>query len=181
MRIFFSIALLGVLGACASLTEEQCQAGNWHSIGYTDGANGRLPGYISRHVDACGKIGIAPDFEAWQAGRTQGLPLYCTAENAYNVGRNGRDLSPVCPAAQMNTLNRFWDWGLAYHQTTEEIDELERDANAINREILAALAITPSTPESAALVSRLQRELRSVRRQILRLEREKRRYSQPPY
>jgi len=179
MRIFYPLALLSLVGACASLTPEQCTNGDWRSIGYNDGVRGRLESYISRHFDACEKVGVVPDTAAWLSGRAAGLPLYCTPQNAYNVGRSGRDLSPVCPASQQNSLYQSWDWGQEYYILTQEISDLEDEQQEIERRIRQEF-IEPLTPEQVLELSSLNRQLRSLDREIRRLEDRRRRYASAP-
>jgi len=180
MRAYIPISFMVFLGACASLTPEQCQTGNWQSIGYNDGINGRQESYISRHFDACDKVAIVPDTAAWLSGRLQGLPLYCTPQNAYSVGRSGRDLSPVCPAAQQNALFQSWDWGQEYYLIGQQISDLESEEREIERRILTEFTILPLTPEQSLLLSSLNRRLRQISLEINRLEHRQRRYAAAP-
>ena len=90
------IAFLPLLASCASLSEDSCRIGDWSAIGYRDGANGQLISYINEHREACAEYGVTPDVEVWARARLDGLQEYCTAENAYDIGRRGRDFSPVC-------------------------------------------------------------------------------------
>lgn len=179
MRFYYSAAMLAFLGACASLTQDQCLSANWESIGYNDGARGRLESYVTRHYDACGKVGITPDAQAWQTGRTQGLPLYCTPSNAYNVGRAGNDLSPVCPAIQQRSLYQSWDWGQEYHLITEQVSDLEREERDIRRQISTDF-VAPLSPEQTLLLGRLNHRLRKISIEIRRLELRRRRYASAP-
>lgn len=179
MRICFSAALLAFLGACASLTPEECQNADWHAIGYNDGVRGRLENYISQHFDACGKVGITPDVQAWQAGRLQGLPLYCTPVNAYSVGRAGNELSPVCPASQQNRLSYSWDWGHEYYLITGQISDLESEYSTIRRQILTDFP-PPLTPQQSVLLASLNDRLRWITDEISRLEDRRRRYASAP-
>ena len=178
MRIYYPAALLAFLGACASLTQEQCLSADWRAIGYNDGVRGRLESYITRHFDACSKVGITPDVPAWQAGRTQGLPLYCTPSNAYNVGRAGNELSPVCPASQQNSLFYSWDWGQEYYLITGQISTLESEERDIRRQILAF--VVPLTPEQSLLLASLNDRLRWIGDEIFRLKDRRRRYASAP-
>lgn len=180
MRLYSSLGFLAFLGACASLTQEQCQNGDWQGIGYNDGANGKLETYISRHFDACSKVGIVPDVEAWKAGRVQGLPLYCTPKNAYDIGRRGRSFSPVCPATQASALFQSWDWGQEYYLIGEEIALLESEQRGIEQRILLEFSHPPLTQEQIITLSGLNRQLRSIDREIFRLENRQRRYAAAP-
>jgi len=179
MRFYYPAALLALLGACASLTEEQCVNGNWGGIGYNDGVRGRLESYVTRHFDACGKVGITPDVQAWQAGRLQGLPLYCTPSNAYSVGRAGNDLSPVCPASQQRSLYQSWDWGQEYYLITQQISDLEDEARDIRRQI-ATDFVEPLTIEQSLALASLNDRLWWLHSEVNRLENRRRRYASAP-
>jgi len=179
MRFYYPAALLAFLGACASLTQDECLNANWESIGYNDGARGKLESYITRHFDACDKVGITPNVQAWQAGRTQGLPLYCTPSNAYNVGRAGNDLSPVCPASQQRALFQSWDWGQEYYLITGQISDLESEERDIRRQISSGFA-GPLTPEQTHLLASLNNRMRWINSEIFRLEDRRRRYASAP-
>jgi len=87
-----------VAGSCATLNEDQCLAGDWNGIGYQDGANGYLPDRFGDHVKACAKYSVTPDQSLYLAGRTRGLPVYCTLERGFHVGRQGQTYAGVCPA-----------------------------------------------------------------------------------
>ena len=98
MRVLYSLILLIPLTACASLSEDECRAGDWATIGFEDGAQGRDAAFIGEHREACAEYGIAPDLNAWLAGRERGLLSYCTVDRAYSLGRSGRPVANVCPA-----------------------------------------------------------------------------------
>ena len=179
MRFYYPAALLALLGACASLTKDECLNANWQSIGYNDGARGRLESYITRHFDACSKVGITPDVQAWQSGRVQGLPLYCTPSNAYSVGRAGNDLSPVCPASQQRALFQSWDWGQEYYLITQQISDLEEEERGIRQQIRSDF-VEPITPEQSLLLASLNDRMRWISDEIFRLEKRRRRYASAP-
>jgi len=181
MRFYYSAALLALLGACASLTKDECLNANWQSIGYNDGVRGRLESYVSRHFEACGKVGITPDVQAWQSGRGQGLPLYCTPSNAYSVGRAGDDLSPVCPASQQRSLFQSWDWGQEYYLITQQISDLETEERSIRQRIASEFAILPLSPEQSLVLAGLDDRRRWISNEIFRLEERRRRYASAPF
>jgi len=180
MRIYYPAALLAFLGACASLTQQECLSADWRAIGYNDGVRGRLESYVTRHFDACSKVGITPDVQAWQGGRTQGLPLYCTPSNAYSVGRAGNDLSPVCPVSQQRVLFQNWDWGQEYYLITAQISGLESEAREIKRRISSEFSTLPLLPEQLPTLSNLRDRLRWIDDEVFRLEKRRRRYASAP-
>ena len=151
------VAALG-LASCASISEEACRAGDWESVGYRDGVEGRSPGYFLNHAQACNEIGIAPNRTVWQAGYAEGLKRYCTPFNAFEEGRSGNRLNNVCPAEDMRELRWENSRGYEWYRLGREIDENERRI----REINALLADLPDGhPARTQLVSE---------RSILRLE-----------
>ncbi len=110
---------------CAVLTEEQCQSGDWEAIGMFDGQNGRMPAYLERHEDTCRKYGITPDLEEWERGRQRGLTLYCTPTKAYEEGRRGASLTPVCPETARAQMQPAYLHGRRYFEIERELDQLD--------------------------------------------------------
>lgn len=90
-------ALLG-LASCATLSKEQCLAGDWSGQGYSDGAAGLSMSRLDEHAEACAKHGVTPDAAAYAAGRDQGLVRYCTPASGFQSGRTGSGYGGVCPA-----------------------------------------------------------------------------------
>ena len=91
-----------VLGAgCAgkpTVSENQCRAGDWQTIGYRDGASGVDSSRLLKHQEACGEYAIVPDRNSYLAGWDEGLLTYCTADNGFQQGLHGRALNGVCRA-----------------------------------------------------------------------------------
>lgn len=149
MRLILLFPLL-FLTACATLSEDECRSGDWYAIGKSDGAKGRQMSFVDQHAKACADYGIAPDRRAWERGRADGLPLYCTPRRAFDEGRRGKHLSPVCPAAQLAELERANERGLRLNRIEQEIREIEGDIRDINAELARLPADDPSR---SALIS----------------------------
>ena len=77
---------------------------------------GRGPGRLEAHRRACELAGVTPDARAWEAGRQEGLRLYCRPAKAYEVAREGRAIQPGCTAAELTRMQPAYDWGRAYWQ-----------------------------------------------------------------
>ena len=90
-------ALLG-LASCATMSADQCLAGDWAGQGFSDGASGLSMSRLSEHAEACAKHGVVPDSAAYAAGRDQGLVRYCTPDNGFRAGRTGSGYGGVCPS-----------------------------------------------------------------------------------
>ncbi|MEQ8446532.1 MAG: DUF2799 domain-containing protein [Pelagibacterium sp.] len=155
-------ALLGalVLASCATLSREQCEAGDWRAIGFNDGAEGRPADRITSHVEACSEFGIAVDNAVYQTGRNEGLRVYCRLSNAERQGRAGERYFGVCQG----------ELGVAFarvHGAGREVFNLEAELNSLDSEIDAKLAQLRGgnpTPEQVATLTRELTILQTERR-----------------
>jgi hypothetical protein len=86
------------LGSCATMSAEQCMAGDWSGQGYVDGQSGLTMSRLDEHAEACAKHGISPDAASYAAGRRQGLVHYCTPPKGFEAGRTGSAYAGVCPS-----------------------------------------------------------------------------------
>ena len=137
MRILCLLLALCALSACASLSEDQCRSGSWDEIGFADGAQGRGADFVATHAKACAPHGIEPDLAAWNAGRERGLQVYCTPDNAYEVGRRGRRIADVCSPAQVQAMWPAWRHGRRYWTIANEIQALQNDRRALRADLVA--------------------------------------------
>ena len=166
MRILIALTVLLFLGSCATLSESECRAGDWTTIGFEDGAQGRLPEFIAQHREACAEYGIAPDLAAWRAGREQGLLSYCTPQKAYELGRSARPVANVCPALIGQHLAAANFRGREYRRLTDEIRDLEREIETFED----AQATLDRDAAGADVLSRsLSSSIAAARFEILRL------------
>lgn len=80
------------------MSEQECLATDWRTVGYEDGVNGFAGDHIARYRNACSEHGVTPNLSEYQAGRDQGLREFCKPANAFRVGARGAGYSGVCPA-----------------------------------------------------------------------------------
>ena len=124
---FLATALLMLaMSGCASMNKAECLNVDWTTVGYEDGVAGRSGDRIGEHRKACAKHGVTPDFNAYQAGREQGLREYCQPETGYQLGVNGYALKTSCPADVKE------DFESAYHSGYELYAMRARVVNAEN-------------------------------------------------
>lgn len=154
---------LPLLAGCATLSEQECLTADWRAIGFEDGAAGRSADHIANHRRACAEVGVAPDLQAWLAGREQGLRRYCTPANAYRTGRAGRALSPVCP--DPGALRPAYRKGQRYWQTSQdiagaeaEIREIRSDLSDLSRDDPARARLQTARMRLQAQIARLRAE-----------------------
>lgn len=116
--VLFCIGLItasALLGSCATMSAEECVAGDWSGRGFSDGAAGYAQSRLGEHAEACSKHGVAPDDDAYRAGWAQGVLRYCTLPNGFAQGRSGASYNGVCPAGlEADFLPAYQDGQVVY-------------------------------------------------------------------
>ena len=49
------VSFVLVLNGCKTLNKDECQTGDWETIGYEDGLRGELRSRVGQHREACAK------------------------------------------------------------------------------------------------------------------------------
>ena len=119
-----SIALL--VSGCASLSESQCVASDWETVGYRDGLAGKQSTQLLNHQNACVKHGTVPDRDAYLAGWEDGVRQYCQPSNGFNAGEAGRSFPNVCPDDLQDAYYEAYQEGRRLYMAQAEIDGLNR-------------------------------------------------------
>ena len=98
------------LSGCATMSEDQCRAGDWGGQGYRDGSQGLPMSRLEDHAKACGKHGVAPEETPYRSAREDGLRTYCRFERGFEEGRRGNDYHGVCrPEEEAGFLPAYHD------------------------------------------------------------------------
>lgn len=99
---FFKISCLSTvlaavcsMSGCAVMSEDECRSANWYDKGYSDGASGTGSAMLGEYIDACKKY-VHVDTAAYNEGRRRGADVFCTDDNAYQLGMNGTGVSDIC-------------------------------------------------------------------------------------
>ena len=125
------LALLAVLAACATtVSEKDCRAVDWHSLGQADGAKGDASAQFGTHMPDCNRYGIAEDAKAYRAGREQGLLQFCNIENALNYGISGAPYKQVCPGADGERFTQLYNRGFALYTVKDDMKAVQDRENA---------------------------------------------------
>jgi Protein of unknown function (DUF2799) len=129
-------AMLAVLGlsGCATMNRSECQTVDWRTVGYEDGVTGQSGGRIAQHRKACAKHGVAPDLDAYQSGREQGLREYCTADNGYRLGERGAQLPGFCPDDRQIAFESAYRDGFHLYQLRAALGQAANSLEAARRE-----------------------------------------------
>lgn len=129
--IFAIVALTG----CATLSEDECLAGNWQAIGFEDGAQGQPPDRVGAHREACERYGVTPNLSLWRAGYDQGLDSYCTRDNGFRVGATGAAYHGVCQGARGSEFLIAYRDGSQVYELRSALDHAQSDLYAIDQDI----------------------------------------------
>jgi hypothetical protein len=157
-----SIAALLGLSGCASMSADECAMSDWRTIGYEDGSMGYTSDRLGNHRKACAKHGVAPDLEAYQAGRRDGLRQYCQPSRGFNVGAGGGRYNGVCPSDlepdfvdAFNSGHKLYNLRSQVNSANYEINarkaELERTTDQI-RQVEADLIASETTAQDRVLL-----------------------------
>jgi len=188
-----ALACLGLASCATTLSKNECQAMDWRTIGYEDGAAGYPGSRIGVHRRACGEHGVAPDFDAYQAGRAEGLLEYCTAANGYRVGAAGGEYAGVCPIEREQDFVRTFSEGHEVHVLRGRVNSTGNQLGAKRRELErleksvaqnAAVAVDPATTKEARVtavaetaklaerIGQIKTEIRTLQEDLARQEQE---------
>ncbi len=126
-RVLLTLTLVGtvVLSGCSSMSQSQCLASDWQSVGYRDGLAGKNSTQIMRHQNACVKHGITPDREVYLAGWNEGVEQFCTPQNGFTVGERGGSYGNVCPEYLHHAFFEAYQDGRQLYLAQAEIRSLE--------------------------------------------------------
>jgi hypothetical protein len=130
-----SIAALLALSGCASMSADECAMSDWRTIGYEDGAMGYTADQLGNHRKACAKHGVAPDFEAYKAGRSEGLRQYCQPSRGFNVGASGARYNGVCPGDMEPDFVDAYNSGHKLYNLRSSVNSANYQINAKKAEL----------------------------------------------
>ena len=188
-----ALASLGLASCATKLSRNECQSMDWRIVGYEDGAAGYPGSQIGTHRKACGEHGVTPDFDAYQAGRAEGLREFCTAANGYRIGAAGGQYAGACPVEREENFLRAFSEGHELYVLRSRVDSTGNQLSGKRRELErlqtgvtenAAVAIDPATTKEARVaavadtarlaerIGRVKTEIRSGEEELARVERE---------
>ena len=126
-RQFVIAVALACLAGCAgtTLSENQCKANDWYTVGYADGSSGFDASRLLRHDDACLGHGVTPDRTQYTAGWNAGIQQYCTPENGFDLGARGALYSRICPVDLENEFHAAYSNGHTLFVAASEVNQVE--------------------------------------------------------
>ena len=157
---------------CASMTPEECLHADWRVVGYEDGAAGRGAATLGNHREACAKVGVTPDFAAYQAGRREGVRQFCHPANAYRLGRGGYTYTGICPADLEPGFLDALDEGLFVYGLETAVDEVAGEIGSIDYAIAENDEDMAEAEEQLEQADLSDEERRRLRKHVYELARE---------
>jgi len=119
---FAVLILCALLASCATLSKAECEAGDWRSLGMSDGSRGLPLSQIDEHISACAKHQISVNRPLYEVGRTEGLKAYCHIDRAESDGKTGRPNYNSCTGYIGISFNRVYDKARIVYETGRELD-----------------------------------------------------------
>jgi hypothetical protein len=186
MRLLIIAAAAGgaalALGSCATMSAEQCMAGDWSGQGYSDGQSGLTMSRLDEHAEACAKHGVLPDADAYASGRRQGLVHYCTPHKGFEVGRTGSGYAGVCPSElEADFMPAYRDGQIVYEveaalaSARGRVDSLGARLEELDEKIIGKLAEARADGLTDEQRDQIRNRIAEIRRERADTERDWRR------
>lgn len=106
------------LSGCATMSKADCIAMDWFELGRTDGMIGKPRSTFQERAKPCLKHGIVPDRASYYRGHDEGLTIYCTEEQGFDLGKTGQLYTPICP--EESGFRTGYDRGIQLYCTEEK-------------------------------------------------------------
>ncbi len=161
-----AMLLVAALGGCASMSSEECANSDWVAVGFEDGSRGYSTDRFGSRRKACAKHGITADFQAYQAGRAEGLVEFCQPGRGFNLGVSGGRYNGVCDVALEEEFLDAYRVGHQLYDLRSNVNnansqiysrerELDRTKSLIREKELALLSDETETEQRILLLADL--------------------------
>ncbi|MBT8131985.1 MAG: DUF2799 domain-containing protein [Gammaproteobacteria bacterium] len=171
-----TLVIAGLTSGCATtMNQAQCDSADWYGIGLEDGASGKAMTQLSRHRQQCGEFGIAPDVQAYQQGRLEGLDYFCTLSNGLSVGKTGRNYSGACSVEMEQYFLTGYRLGREMHRVAADMSKNRRKVSSFEKEMQEDEVTDERTAELRYQVRALERDFGRMQSRLEYLELEERR------
>ncbi|MCG8316715.1 MAG: DUF2799 domain-containing protein [Pseudomonadales bacterium] len=123
------------IGACSTLSKDECITADWKTIGFEDGSRGYTSQRISSHRESCAEHGVSPNMDRYLLGHRAGLKNYCTHSNGLKLGKRGSQYNQVCPKDLEGQFIAGYRQGKKIYSVSSQLSELEDERQRIIQEI----------------------------------------------
>lgn len=169
MRIpyLLSIMMMAVLvGGCATISRQECQKGEWYSIGVASGRQGATNERLDKIKHDCHKHDVEVDTRRYLEGYAQGLIDYCQLDNAFDTGLRGEIYQHVCPPAIDAIFARYNKAATLVYYLRRHIVNLEIELSD-KKYALENTELKASERDSIEIaINRIESEIRNAQDQL---------------
>jgi Protein of unknown function (DUF2799) len=109
--------------------KKACNNANWLVIGADDALSGRSEDTALKRKEQCEKRSIEANLEDWQTGYDVMLPVLCTAEFSFGLGKYGNKLEASCPAETFDDIVEANNIGYEYYKLRSAYDRAVKGYN----------------------------------------------------
>lgn len=95
--LIMALATAFLLGGCSTISKADCIVMDWLELGRTDGMQGNPRSTFQQRAKPCLERGVIPDRAAYYRGHDEGLALYCTEQQGFDLGSKGLPYTSICP------------------------------------------------------------------------------------
>lgn len=134
-RTLAVLALAIILSSCSSISQQECQTGDWYSIGVNDGKDGADIKRYQKYQKECASHGITSDFARYQQGYQQGLVFYCDFAHGEAHGRSGASYNTACTGNLEPQFRLGYQQGKQWHQAKSAVNNLQFELEQRYRQI----------------------------------------------
>ncbi len=132
----FAIVSLSVaLSGCSTLSKGECMEADWYDIGARDGASGKPRSRLDDHRESCKEYNVFPDREQYYMGREEGIKIYCTPENGFKMGSEGKYYAKVCPFDLEKAFLDSFNHGRKIYDVRKKIADNNRSIDRLENEL----------------------------------------------
>ena len=121
------VGAVSVLSGCATLSEEECRAADWRTIGFEDGTMGKPIGQIGKHREACADHGVPVDLTAYKEGHEEGMVIFCQPASGFELGNRGGRFNDDCPVDLRADFYAAYEDGYRAFKLRREVRNSEQD------------------------------------------------------
>jgi hypothetical protein len=104
---------------------DKCKSANWEDYGNQEAMEGLQNSY-TRWLGECHEYGIIPDEASYSKGYKKGITNFCTFQNGYLIGNDGKQLSTFCPIEAQETFTKGYIEGKRSFDSKVALDQQAR-------------------------------------------------------
>ena len=137
MRTLSFILIALFLGACTTSEKAKvCQEADWYELGRRDGAMGKPMRFEENQLPLlCQNSDQEKQQILFDIGRKAGLVEFCKPQNAYELGKEGKVYTDICPQETQTLFVEFYAKGNQVRELQEANLEIDSKIDVLFQQI----------------------------------------------